>query len=302
MSALVSNPAAEEKLKRVVQRIYDLPSFPDVIHKLQEEAESAKSTAKRMAAVMEKDQGLSVKVLKLVNSAFYSFSKPVSSLQHAITLLGYNSIRSLAMSVSVRSALCVNSNCFDADRFWDHALGVATATRQLAELGHFPFKEDAFTAGLLHDIGILLIAKYFTDELEAIGAKVADGMCLQDAEEEVLGVDHLVLGGWLAEQWRLPPMLKIPMLRHRRIQRDPLEDAEREQYDADLVDVLQFVSAADLLVDSIGMNHSLDGESRPNRKFMLPDHLQFCLSGNDLDEVIKDFRARFEQSRAFLDL
>ncbi len=300
MSSLVSNPAAEEKLKRVVQRIYDLPSFPDVIQKLQEEAESPKSTAKKMAAVMEKDQGLSAKVLKLVNSAFYSFSKPVSSLQHAITLLGYNSIRSLAMSVSVRSALNVDSDCFNADKFWDHALGVATATRQLAELGRFPLKEDAFTAGLLHDVGILLIAKYFSEEVETIGAKVAEGTSLQTAEEEVLGVDHFVLGGWLAEQWRLPPMLQVPMLRHRSVQAAPISSEDREQYPADVADVLQFVATADLIVDSIGMNHSLDGPSQMNTSFDLPEHLVACCSGTPVPEVITEFRERFEASRAFL--
>ncbi|MEM7261477.1 MAG: HDOD domain-containing protein [Planctomycetota bacterium] len=301
MSSLVTNPAGEDKLKRVVQRIYDLPSFPDVIHKLQEEAEDPKSTAKRMAAVMEKDQGLSAKVLKLVNSAFYSFSKPVSSLQHAITLLGYNSIRSLAMSVSVRSALNANYENFDSEKFWEHALSVATTTRMIAEIDKFSLKEDAFTAGLLHDIGILLIAKYFPEELEAIGKKVReDGMALTSAEEEVLGVDHFVLGAWLAEQWRLPDMLMEPMLRHQALQREPLSIDNK--LDGDVQKVLHFVSVADLLVNAMGLNHSLDGESKVADRFDVPEHLQIFLGGKPEPEIRAELNERIEESRTFLAL
>ena len=158
-------PASEARLRRGVQRVYDLPSFPEVIVKLGEVAEDPNSSSREVAAVMENDQALAAKVLKLVNSAFYSFSKPVASLQHAVTLIGYNSIRSLAMSVSVKGMFKGLGDSFALESFWCHSLATAIAAKLLAEKNRFAFKDDMFTAGLLHDVGILLEARYFPEEL-----------------------------------------------------------------------------------------------------------------------------------------
>lgn len=295
-----SDPEAQARLKRVVQRIYDLPSFPSVIQKLQEVAEDPKSTSKKMAEVMDKDQGLSAKILKLVNSAFYSFSKPVSSLQHAITLLGYNSIRSLAMSVSMKSLLKVDASTFDPERFWAHSLAVGTGSRMLAEWNRFPLKDDVFTAGLMHDVGILLEVKYFPDELKqvAVAAREEGGdLCL--AEQKFLGVDHGLLGAWLAEQWRLPPLLREPMLRHHALAESPLSDEEAAQMEDELRDVISFVTLANLLAHRNGLAHGLEGESAGVE---IPSHLEPLLQGKDAEAVDQEFQERFEASKAFLAL
>lgn len=291
------DPEAQARLKRVVQRIYDLPSFPTVIQKLQEVGEDPKSTSKKMAEVMDKDQGLSAKVLKLVNSAFYSFSKPVSSLQHAITLLGYNSVRSLAMSVSMKSVLKVDPKIFNPEKFWAHSLAVGTAARLLAELNRFPLKDDAFTAGLMHDAGLLLEVKYFPEELKQVTEAVEAGDSLCEAEQKVLGIDHGLLGAWLAEQWSLPPLIGESMLRHHSLAAAPLSDADSEAMEDELKSVLGFVATASLLVSRLDLSH---GIGSPDVATEVPAHLQSCLGGKSLDEIDVLLAERFEAAKAFL--
>ncbi|MFN0057327.1 MAG: HDOD domain-containing protein [Planctomycetota bacterium] len=294
--------AADEKLKRVVQRIYDLPSFPTVIQKLQEVADNPKCTSKMMADVMEKDQGLSAKVLKLVNSAFYAFSKPVSSLAHAISLLGFNSIRSLAMSVSTKSLLKIDPKVFDQEKFWEHSLAVAVGARLIAEYNGFALKEDSFTAGLMHDAGILLEARYFPDEFKLVAADVQQSANLCAAEEQRVGVNHCMLGGWLGEKWRLPPLIREPMLRHHALTANDWTPSELEQLEKEQRSVTSFVTVANILANDAGFRHGLSCKPANSLTTTLPAHLAPVLGSRPREQAIEELRARFEKSRAFLTL
>lgn len=289
---------AQERLKRVVSRIYDLPSFPAVISKLTEVAENPDSSCKDIAKVLSSDQGLSAKILKLVNSAFYSFSTPVSSLQHAITLLGFNTVRSLALSVSVKNMFRGGST-FPAERFWQHSLAVAIGAKLFAERNHFPLKDDVFTAGLLHDLGILLEARYFPDEMALILDAVRAGATIEDAEEQHLGVHHGVLGAWLAEKWRLPAGLREPILRHRE-----METAEPDSTTIapESTQALAFVTLANMIAR--GMGHTLLEPSNPRAEpsITIPVHLQSYLGQGPMAEVIPLIEERFAESQEFLAL
>ncbi|MBN1418078.1 MAG: HDOD domain-containing protein, partial [Planctomycetes bacterium] len=208
---------AEARIRRVVGRIFDLPSFPIVIRKLMVVAEDPHSSARDLAAVMAQDQAISAKILKLVNSAFYSLQRPVSSLQHAVSLLGYNSVRSMALSVSIFNAFGgeAGSGPFTYARFWQHAVAAALGARTLAQIGQKVHPDEAFTAGLIHDIGLLLEARYLTAEFEAaVSMAIRNAVSLRAAEIEVLGVDHPLIGGWLSEAWRLPEPVRDAIVYH----------------------------------------------------------------------------------------
>ncbi|MFQ5654285.1 MAG: HDOD domain-containing protein [Planctomycetota bacterium] len=291
---------ASERLRRLVHRIYDLPTFPLIITKLMEVAEDPKSSSSDLAEVMEKDQGLSAKILKLVNSAFYSFSKPVSSLKHAITLVGYNSIRSLAISVSMKNLIQIESEIFDQKRFWEHSLVVALGTRLLAEMHRFPMKEDAFTAGLMHDVGILLKARYFPDELvEAREKMISRRISLCAAEEEVLGVNHTLLGAWLAEHWRLPPLLREPILRHHQLEEGPLSAAQQRSMEPEHVQVLGYVTVANCLARASGYAHN---DETTFREEIVPAHLDQILLDQTFEELRVAILKRLNKSREFLSI
>lgn len=296
----VSDPATQERLKRVVARIYDLPSFPLVIKKLTEVAEDRDSSSKDLAEVMAADQGLSAKVLKLVNSAFYSFSTPVSSLQHAITLLGYNTVRSLALSVSVKNMFKDAAGGFPQERFWEHSLAVALGAKLFAERNRFLLKDDVFTAGLLHDVGILLEARYFPEEMEQILAAMrAEKLFTEQAEERVLGVSHTLLGAWLSEKWRLPGALRESILRHHDLERGPL--AELEGLENEERQTVAFVTLANLIVRGMGIGLLERGDSDA-AKITIPRHLVPHVGEGPLGDVIPEIERRLQASREFLTL
>lgn len=214
---VAQGPDAEARVRRVVARIYDLPSFPGVIRKLTAVAEDPNSSAKDLASVMAQDQAISAKILKLVNSAFYGLQRPVSSLQHAVSLLGYNSVRSLALSVSVFNAFGAGGHAgrFTYSQFWQHAVAAGIGARTVARLGQIVHPDEAFTAGLVHDIGLLLEARYLPKEFgAAVAMAVENNAPLRAAEIEVFGVDHPLIGGWLAEVWRLPEPVRDAIVFH----------------------------------------------------------------------------------------
>lgn len=289
---------APDNLKRVVSRIYDLPSFPVVITKLAEVAENPDSSCKDLAKVMANDQGLSAKVLKLVNSAFYSFSTPVSSLQHAITLLGYNTVRSLALSVSVKG-MFKDAVGFPQERFWLHSLAAALGAKILAERNRFPMKDDVFTAGLLHDVGFLLEARYFPEQMSQIMEAVSSGeLAMADAEDRYLGVTHNLLGAWLAEKWRLPGFLREPILRHHDFEaqtNDDIEALSPEERQS-----LAFVTLSNLIVRGMGYTMTQPGDDEA--KITIPQHLQPYLGEGPISDLIPQIEEELASSQEFLKL
>ena len=284
------------RLKRVVQRIYDIPSFPQVIMRLAEVAEDPNSSSADLAEVMDKDQALSAKVLKLVNSAFYSLPRPVSSLRHAITLVGFNSVRSLAISVSVRGAFPGDDDPAAQQAFWEHSLTVACATRHLGELNRLPYKDDLFTAGLMHDIGVLVSRRYLTEEAaEADQLVIEKGIPSVQAERQVIGVEHTLLGAWLAEHWRLPPLLHAAIRDHH----DALipDSPQVQGLDGDVRKVVELVALADHITNHAGKVR-IPGSPIPERG--VPPHLVPYLQGQNIEVLIEEISEKAESAREFV--
>lgn len=301
------DPANAARLQRVVKRIQDLPSFPLVVQKLAEVSENPRSSSRDLAEVMETDQGLSAKVLKLVNSAFYSFPRPVASLQHAVTLIGYNSIRSLAMSVSVKSIFSGLEGSFDLARFWEHSLATAVGARLLAGKNCLP-RDDLFAAGLLHDVGILLEARHFPAELAEVVAAVRENdEYLLAAEARVFGVTHCLLGAWLAERWCLPPTIRGPVLHHHDHELPVAESGDGEsaahELDPDQQRCVDVVVAASHIAGTLGFQPLPTSEGRPNLEIAaLPAHLEPLFASTSPQAFQMEVREQFNKSKDFLSL
>ena len=197
-------------LKTVVDRIEELPTLPQVAAKIMRLIDDPNSSAQDVHRVMSRDPALAGKMLKLVNSAFYGLPHKVSNLNQAIVLLGFNTIKSLALSVSVFGVFGKGkgSTKFDRDRFWRHAVGSACIYRVLARKGKAVDPETAFVAGLLHDIGKLVLDQYAAPELAKILEEAEFRKCaFVEAERSLFGTDHSAIGGWLAEKWGFPEVL-----------------------------------------------------------------------------------------------
>ncbi len=199
-----------ERIKRIAQNILSLPALPTIVAKMIELIDDPRTSATDITKLISTDQVLTAKILKLANSAFYGFPRKIGTVNLAIVVLGFDTIRDLGLSVSImgRFKKRETSENFDMSRFWEHAITCGVIARTLAK--HHALKEtgELFVAGLLHDIGKLILNQYFPKEFEEIIKRVKEeDESFRQAEIEVLGIGHGMIGSWLAEKWKLPPIL-----------------------------------------------------------------------------------------------
>jgi putative nucleotidyltransferase with HDIG domain len=170
-----------------------------------------------LAVLMEKigqDQALASRVLRVVNSPFYGFSHHIGSLKDAGMMLGVHTLRNIVLAAGIMGHFPPGEDQdFDRLSFWQHAIGTGVAAKVLA--GHCGLdQETAFTAGLLHDVGKLVVAAYFPADFNQILAWRDEQDCLlKDAEQAVLGFDHSLIGARVAQQWKLPKAI-IEAIQH----------------------------------------------------------------------------------------
>ena len=194
-----------DELQTRIAEVNELFTLPDVIVKINTMIRSSKTSATDIATAIAADMTLSAKVLKLVNSAFYGFSRRITSINYAIVILGFNAIRNLVMSVFM-AGKCKNSvRNFNAVEFWRYSINCAVATDYIASLVNYPQRDDAFMAGLMNKIGIVVMNQYRPDELGDVIDKCQDeDILLLEAEKRLLGYDHYSLGAGLLDRWNLP--------------------------------------------------------------------------------------------------
>jgi putative nucleotidyltransferase with HDIG domain len=200
-------------IRAKVEGINRIFTIPDVVARIVALIGSGTVSAAEVAEEISKDQVLAAKVLKLVNSGFYGFRQPISTITHATVLLGLDVIKTLTMTASVLDIVDAMNQYMAG--LWEHSLGTARAANAIAERLRVANPEEYALAGLLHDIGKVVIAQTFPAEHARIRQRVAERNCLQtDAETEVLGVTHAEVGMWLLKKWSLPPKMVYPIAYH----------------------------------------------------------------------------------------
>jgi HD-like signal output (HDOD) protein len=164
------------------------------------------ATAQELAGVI-----LEAKVLRLVNSPFYGLSQKISTIQHAIALLGFKMVCNLVLSISIVEAFVLKKKGrFDHKKFCRDAFCSAVAADMIARECGCQEPEEVFVLGLLHDIGVLVMATYQPDLFDTVlERKEASGLPMKAIEQEILGIDHTELGEIIAEQWCLPPAIRL---------------------------------------------------------------------------------------------
>ena len=191
----------------------DLPTVPDVADRVIEILDDPDSSADDVRAVIERDAALTARILKVSNSAMYGIPSEISSVGQAISLIGARAVRNLVMAVAMREVYREFGEL--EQRLWDHGSAAGPLAAALARRFGIPVDPDeAFSAGLLHDIGKTSLANSHRSEFEAITKQTlengADGCAL---EREGFGFDHAELGARVAEGWKLPPSL-VRAIRH----------------------------------------------------------------------------------------
>jgi HD-like signal output (HDOD) protein len=220
----------------------DLLSVPDTLLKVLDAVSSEDSSPDRIASIILNDPSLTAKVLKMANSSYYGRSAQIKTVHQGVRVLGGNAIKCIALSVSIFSAPKSGADS-EADlirRFYFHSLGVALLSRAIVEKVGGINSEEAFIAGLLHDLGGLSILYGYPKQYRKIRAAVDAGEDIIDVERRYFDVDHAELGSIIAGRWRLAESLLRVIRCHHHLQAE--EDRDR---------MVRIVRLADILTNNI---------------------------------------------------
>ena len=213
--------ARKARVRARIEQSGNLPTLPGVVAKIVELVDDEHTTARQLGAEIARDQVVSAKVLKLVNSGFYGFSQTISTIPHAVAMLGFDTVKSLVLSSGVLEMMDTA-----LPGLWDHSLACARTCTLIAAEANLEEPEEVSVIGLLHDLGKVVLCQTLTDDFARIRQRVerAD-MLFAAAEQHVLGCDHGEIGAWLLAKWALPAKLTAPIEEHHdfRPQRDHAE-------------------------------------------------------------------------------
>jgi putative nucleotidyltransferase with HDIG domain len=274
-----------ELSKKLTAAVDGMPAFPKSVQRVLELTRDVNSTPKDLVEVIDKDPVLTVKILKVVNSAYYSLPKQITSVGHAVVYLGFNTIKNLALSIAAIGMLPqTNEAGFDGQQYLLHSLATAAIAKQIALKLDDADPMDCFIAGLLHDFGKVVLAQYMPIEFrDALAVSQQHGTSLHLALRETLGVDHALVGAMLVEKWRFAPKLV---------------ETIRYQYGPELADsdMIACVFGANQISKKLGFGFAGN---------LLVEELPAAAAkrlGGNLDEVIAslgDLNPLFEEAKIF---
>lgn len=208
-----------EHLKKLVGRMDRLPSLPSLYVEIVEKLRQQETMIEDVANVISRDIGMTAKILKLVNSAFFGLQQHISSLDDAVAYLGLNTIKTLVLCINAFSQYeGVKIPGFTLESLWQHSMAVAALARKISRLESTDrnHAEEAFVSGMLHDTGRLILAANDTDSYQkALALAEEQAIPVFQAEESVFGANHASVGGYLLGLWGLPvPVVEAIALHH----------------------------------------------------------------------------------------
>lgn len=205
-------PTTVQDLSTRVDELPELLPFPAVALKLLEACKSPETGVRDLCQIIECDPSLSLKLLQIANSSMYGCGGKIRSVEHASVLLGAKGLRDLALSAAATDLFSGKPNPI-VDRLWSHSLGCATVARIIAEAVASVSSDEAFVAGLIHDVGKLVFIDLLSDEYDLIPKALGAESVIED-EKNFFGMSHADLGGRCGDEWGLPGEITDALLSH----------------------------------------------------------------------------------------
>jgi HD-like signal output (HDOD) protein len=298
-AAAPARAPAEDEASRLAPLLESLPTLPVVALRLGELIHSRRTSVQQVAEVLRADPSLSAKLLRLVNSAYFGIPGGVTDVARAIPFVGFNTIYQLVLSVSVLDTLRTPAGArFDPRGLWLHSLAVGAAARVIGEELRHPDAGSLFTAGLLHDMGKIALAKVAPDAFVASVELIrTEGVTSVEAERRMGLPGHDRVGSDLARRWRLPAALSVPIEGHHAVFRPEL----RERMVGPHRVAAEVIAVADLVASNVATTTGVDGACAPDpAAAALLDTLGIGVA--DLSSLYSRVMAQLERSRPFLSL
>ncbi|MEE2681037.1 MAG: HDOD domain-containing protein [Planctomycetota bacterium] len=222
MSAPSSNESRSAAASKIISGIAHMSTLPEVTLRIMDVIDDPTSSARDLHRIVASDPALSSRILKVVNSSFYGMPRQIGSMNRAISLLGLNAVKNIAVAASLGRIFRGRSAMpnFDAKALWSHSLNTAVAACLIARESGSSRSDEAFLAGLLHDIGLMVEWQHDQSKFHSLMIEIdtdesgAPGTCLIGAEESCFGVNHQDLGAALCEQWKFPRSLVTSTAHH----------------------------------------------------------------------------------------
>ena len=210
-------PERQELKEQLLKAVQDLPPMPKVLFKIQKLLLDPNSDTEQIAEYIETDQALAARVLKMANSPFYGMTGKVSTIRHAAIILGFQTLSELTTMAGFSAIMGrkLPGYEYNSDELWKHSLAVALASKLIAEKINPDLANDALTAGLIHDLGKLILDPYVLDQREAFDEFIEDeNQTFLIAERQILGFDHAEIASEICSYWKFPEALTLAIKYH----------------------------------------------------------------------------------------
>lgn len=197
-----------ERTELILKKVNTLAPIPKLLTEVLELLNDQYTSPHILSKAISKDQSVVLKLLTIANSPFYGLTKRVSSIEFAIMILGYDEIRNIVSALSLMESMKNKSDQYlDQKNFWMHSYITATISKKIAMDFGLEKSGEAFLAGLLHDLGISVVHRFMHSDFVNICDLVNNGTSYLDAERQILGIDHQVVGEMLLKNWNIPELI-----------------------------------------------------------------------------------------------
>ncbi len=219
---------SEKTIFQLLKDSKELTSLPQVLVEVIRVVDQDDCSTDEIARVIMRDPALTARLLRIANSPFYGPAREISTINQAVMTLGTRAVKTLALSTSLYKFFDAENEIIDRTRFWRHSLEVAIASREIAQACAYRPSEEAFVAGLLHDIGLLILEANFTDQFKRLWKLVESGESLIKLEQEYWNTTHAKVGKFLLDQWHIPGFIgEVIGAHHDVFDKDDVEDSSR---------------------------------------------------------------------------
>ncbi|GAM09642.1 putative protein [Geobacter sp. OR-1] len=276
-----------KELEQAIMAAGDLPTIPVVAMKVMQLLESENATADELAKIVASDPAVAARVLKISNSSFYGCQRQIQSLSMAIVILGFSTLKSLVVAASVKQVY--KPFGLTEQMLWEHSFGAGLAARIIASATKLANEEEAFLAGLFHDIGKTIMNMLDRDKFQLVMQKCYnDGILFDEAEKNVYPFSHDEVGAYVIKKWNFPDALFTTIMQHHKLDFSSSDDA----YVANLTAV---VNLADQFCNRLGI-----GTRDPHEELDIASSKAAQIANLDserIDELLETFSAAYEKDR-----